>query len=212
MIAGAGLNNGGAMVSYRAPRDVNMMEGIQAFLLKWRSQDVPGNHETVAFSCSAYGNINDSGSPSCLNGPSLTPHHSKFELSLEPGVRALVLLLVRRYGLVTYTSCEGHCYRGLDRTPTERHVGVLPRSATERTRVERLFVTLATTVNSRHGANPAIVELMVHHIADRKVSIPAVDLYFSRRASARWDDYFNGLQSLYDETLRFLASEHRAAT
>jgi hypothetical protein len=180
------------------------MEGVKEFLADWDNPDAPGNRKSVPLCPSAHGNLNSSGLPGDTGGFSFTPHHQRFLSSLERGVRDLVLVLTGRHGLVTYTSCEGHRYEGLQLTPTERHVGLLLRSPAEAQRVRDLLVEVEATVGPRHAAGPAQLAIMEHTLRDGDAEFPVLDLYFSRRERAGWGEYFAALDPLYDAVVRHL--------
>jgi uncharacterized protein len=57
--------------------------------------------------------------------PAHTPSDLGFEESLEPAVRPLVLALIKKYGVITYTSCEGHLYPDIEGRNSLLHVGML---------------------------------------------------------------------------------------
>jgi hypothetical protein len=109
----------------------NVMSGAGAFVRAWdaapaRPREMPLHH-------GAGGHRNLSGSPTA---PAVIfpRRHPQFEDSLEPGVRELVLALIKRFDCVTYSSCEGH--PALDGTVArERAVDILPRDDGEHRRL-----------------------------------------------------------------------------
>jgi uncharacterized protein len=113
------------------PRTPNTMADVSAFLGRWRDPNV--DRPAVVLVRSSQGNLNSTGSPGVQPAPDLDPGHPQWSDGIEPGVRPLVDVLTRDWNLVTYDSCEGHV--PADRTmavpPTERRVGVLPRSREE---------------------------------------------------------------------------------
>jgi hypothetical protein len=148
--------------------------------------------------------LNSSGLPGDTGGYSFTPHHQRFLSSLERGVRDLVLVLTGCHGLITYTSCEGHRYEGLPLAPTERHVGLLPRSRAEAERIRDLLVEVDAAVRTRCADGPAHLALMEHTLHDGDDTFPVLDLYFCRTEGASWAEYFAALDPLCEAVVRHL--------
>ena len=189
-----------------SPRDVNRMEGVRQFLYDWDAPGEPGNRKSVPLCPSAYGNFNSSGMPGDKRAYSLTPHHEQFVQSLEAGVRDLVVVLTGRHGFITYTSCEGHRYEGLDLPATERHVGLLPRRKDEEKRIRDLLAEVDMTVSPCFETCAAQLAVMEESLCDRSDVFPVVDLYFSKRGAAEWKDYFLALEPIYQAVVRHLGA------
>jgi uncharacterized protein len=85
----------------------------------------------VRLRTSKQGNINTVGLPGIHEADDLDPAHPQWHEAIEPGVRALVETVTRDWGLVTYDSCQGHDYTGLDLPPAERRLGILARDKAE---------------------------------------------------------------------------------
>lgn len=111
------------------PRTPNSMRDVAAFLTRWDNADEP--RTPVRLQTSAHDNINTIGLPGIHEADDLDPAHPQWQAAIEPGVRPLVDAVTREWGLVTYDSCQGHPYSGLDLAPAERRVGVLPRDPAE---------------------------------------------------------------------------------
>jgi len=106
----------------------NDLGDLRDFICEWRYAREAGNTEPVLSRRSMYGNINESGLPGDYRSRVITPHRPEFHEIIEPGVRELVRMLVERHDLLTYSSCEGHFYRGLVIAPVPRQVSLLPES------------------------------------------------------------------------------------
>jgi len=107
--------------------EINHLSDAGAFLDA--ADGRPDTRDLEDVRVSAYGNLNIQGTPYDLRAPAVPPCCDDFDRFIEPGIRDLVLLLVRRWGLLTYTSCEGHRYppqAGLG--PQLPHVGWIVRS------------------------------------------------------------------------------------
>lgn len=113
-------------------------------------------------------------------------------------------MLTGRHGLITYTSCEGHRYEGLPLAPTERHVGLLPRSPAEASRIRDLLVGVDAAAGSRLADSAAHLALMEHTLQDGDAEFPVLDLYFCRTEGAGWGEYFVALDPLCDAVVRSL--------
>ncbi|MBI3685830.1 MAG: radical SAM protein [Actinobacteria bacterium] len=111
------------------PRHPNTMLDVGGFLARW---DGPLIAQPNARLChSAYGNINTAGLPGVHDADDLHPNHPQWREAIEPGVWPLVDALTTEWGCVTYDSCQGHAYDGLELAPTALRVGILPRSRVE---------------------------------------------------------------------------------
>ncbi|MFF8618207.1 radical SAM protein, partial [Streptomyces sp. NPDC015350] len=115
------------------PQTPNSMRDIDAFLSRWDSPDT--DRPPVRLHTSAYGNINTVGEPGIHEADDLDPGHPQWNEAIEAGVRPLVDVVTGPWGCVTYDSCEGHLYDGLDMLPAERRIGILPRDRAEYARV-----------------------------------------------------------------------------
>jgi hypothetical protein len=186
-------------IRFLPPRVENHSSRVDLFMRLWDTpmtaaqQAELGRRVTVSQQRSAFGNLNNEGTPypsqSCL----VSRFHPDFESIIEPGVRPLLAAIAIDLDLVTYTSCEGHRYADPRRNPDERHVGVIPRSTAEAQRVLALFESAARRTNERHGDAAVEVAIMHHTVADGDHVYPAIDLYLSKTEHASWDSYFADL-------------------
>lgn len=115
------------------PRTPNSMRDVVSFAARWDDDTTPRG--TVRLSTSAHGNINTVGRPGIQEADDLDPAHPQWRDAIEPGVWPLVHTVTRRWNLITYDSCEGHAYPGLELEPAARKVGILPRDQDEYARV-----------------------------------------------------------------------------
>lgn len=109
------------------PRTPNSMRDVNAFLTSWDTPDLVGNE--VRLHTSEHGNINTVGLAGIHEADDLTPAHPMWRAAIEPGVWPLVDTVTRAWGLVTYDSCQGHQYTGVDLAPTGLRIGLLPATA-----------------------------------------------------------------------------------
>jgi hypothetical protein len=189
-------------IRYLPPRIENHSSRVDLFMRLWDTpmtaaqQDELARSVSVTQQRSAFGNLNNEGTPypsqSCL----ISRFHPDFESIIEPGVRSLLATIAIDLDLVTYTSCEGHNYTGTARCPDERHVGIIPRSTDEAARVLGVFEAAARATNQRHPGAAAEAAIMRHTVADGDRVYPAIDLYVSRAAHASWDAYFAELDAV----------------
>ncbi len=154
---------------------------------------------------SSFGNMNNTGTPfpstSCL----ASRFHPDFESVIEPGVKAFLFAIAIDHNLVTYTSCEGHDYRLDDRTPDERHVGVVGRDQAEHQRIVDAFTGVAVAFNACPPSPAIEAALMIHSVHSGEREYPAVDLYLSKREAASWDDYFAEVDAACEHLIGMLA-------
>jgi len=177
-------------------RRPNTLAHVRDFIDAWY---VNTSRRNAPLLRSQFGNINDTGLPGDVHGSILTSGDPRFERALEGGIRELVLLLTSDFGLITYTSCEGHHYAGTAITPAERHVGILPRNPSEYERVRQILAAAIT-----HGGDllvSAQVECVTleHYLIDsaiRGISFPVIDMYLARRST--WTSYFDDLPKVYE--------------
>ncbi len=172
------------------PRRPNSMPDVADFLARWEHPDRPRPAATLRHS--DHGNINSVGLPGTHPAEDLDPHHPQWREGIESAVWPLVDLLTRHLGYVTYDSCQGHQYAGLDLAPVGLHVGVLPRHHTESARLSAVFCRLAT--RARQVLPPAC-ELLVGR--DRLTCESTTHQYpvlkLSLAPTAGWDAYFAAL-------------------
>lgn len=178
----------------------NRMRGFSDFLASWEDTAHSRNRDVVALGITPVGNINQTGELGDYRGHALSRWHPQFEASLEPGIRSLVCLLVRRFNVVTYTSCEGHAYQGLPLKPVERHVGVLPLTSEQRVYLQALFESIGSDINRRYRRG-AVRLVTVTHTLDVEAGSRAVLTLFFRRRRASWASYFRELDQVYRDTL-----------
>jgi uncharacterized protein len=188
-------------------RDLNVMRDVESFLAAWDDAGHPYNTRHVVLRSTAFGEVNDTGRPGTDSGKVLTRWHPSFPDALEPGVRELVLLLIERFGWITFSACEGHAYEGLDVEPVERVVCLLPRDEAERVAtIDRLAPALAR-VNGDGAARvrPALVAEVLRSKSS-SARYPVLDLRFTRTPGTAWPDYFSAVDRTYAAVLSELTS------
>lgn len=192
------------MPHWKKQQRINHMSELAEFLDAWEHPDAGENHEPVVLYRTDHGNINSTGELGNYAGHALTCWHPQFEASLEPGVRELILLLNNDLNWITYTSCEGHCYDGIALMPTERHVGLLPRSVEEANDITQVLRRISAQVN-RHTRLLAVhVTVQCHQLYSDGHAHEAIDLFFSRKHFYPWRAYFRYLDSTYRRFLQDL--------
>lgn len=128
------------------PRMPNSMANLAEFMNRWDSRS--SQRSTVRLHTSDFGNINTVGLPGVHEADDIDPGHPQWRKAIEPGVWPLVDALTSAWGVITYDSCEGHSYQGIDLAPTARRVGILPRDAKEYAAVAAALCRIVTgTVN-----------------------------------------------------------------
>lgn len=196
------------MPHWKKLQRVNHMSALTEFLDAWAHRDTGENHEPVVLHHTTYGNINSTGELGNYAGHALTPWHPQFEASLEPGVRELILRL-NDLNWITYTSCEGHRYEGVALMPTERHVGILPRSVAEAGDIAQLLRRVSAQVNRRAPLRAVRVTVLRHRLDSEGQAHEAIDLFFSRKRFYPWRVYFRHLDDAYRQFLEALTAHMR---
>lgn len=87
---------------------MNRFTGLAAFLARWRSNSPGSPDDAQLVRESPLGNRNVLGSALETEAYSYVPSQAGFSDALEPGIRELVLFLVKRLQVITYSSCQGH--------------------------------------------------------------------------------------------------------
>lgn len=188
------------------PRTPNSMRDLDSFLARWNSPDAP--RPPVRLHTSAHGNINTVGRPGIHEADDLDPAHPQWHAAIEPGIRPLVEAVTDTWGLVTYDSCQGHPYSGLDLAPAERRIGILPR---DRTQYADVAAALCRTAAASAPALPAAVQVTVGR-ADLQCeksgrTVPVLDLILLPAPGHDWPAYFAALDNATHALARALTDE-----
>ncbi len=188
------------------PRTPNSMRDVAAFLARWNS---PGTPRTpVRLHTSGHGNINTVGLPGIHEADDLDPAHPQWHEAIEPGARPLVDAITRSWGLVTYDSCQGHPYTGLDLESDERRVGVLPR---DRAEYAQVAAALCRAVTAATPDLPAEVQVTVGRAeltceATNRTT-PVLDLALRPAPGHGWQAYFDAVDTATDTIVAALRAE-----
>ncbi|WP_159927737.1 MULTISPECIES: radical SAM/SPASM domain-containing protein [Nocardia] len=188
------------------PHQPNSMADVAVFLRSWRDPGRP--RLPVRLNTSAHGNINTAGEPGVHEADDLDPMHPAWREAIEPGVWPLVDAITREWGLVTYDSCQGHRYDGLELVPAERRVGVLPRDRREYAAVAAALCRVVTAAESQL---PLPVRVVVGRAeltcTTTGVRFHVLDLRLERREGSDWTSYFANLETATEILARKLSSE-----
>ena len=182
-----------------APRGVNRIENLGAFLRAWFGPDGDVDNPSPGSHRSRFGNINLAGDDWASESELLCFRHAAFAASIEPGVRALALAFVD-LGAITYTSCEGHFYA--DREPDELHVGALIRNDGEADRLERQWRAMEPQVDGEFDLG-----IMRHAVHSHDRQIRALDFYILKSAHCSWQRYFETRVSAAEVIAERLAAD-----
>lgn len=199
-------------IRYLPPRAENRSTNVARFMRLWDTPVTPeqqaemGRRIVIKQLRSPYGNINDQGTPYPSQSCFVNRFHPDFESVIEPGVRSMLAAVAIDLDLVTYTSCEGHRYPDTSRH-SERHVGIVARSAEEVERVLAIFERAASRTNARHPGKSTEIAIMRHTLRDGEIVYPAVDLYVCRREEASWDAYFAEVDEVAETLADALVAE-----
>ena len=174
------------------PRDPNTMRDVAGFVRRWDDPATPS--EQVRLLKSLHGNINTVGAVGVHEADDLDPAHPQWREAVEPGAWPLVEACTRGWGCITYDSCEGHAYDGLDLAPTRRRVGILPRDEAEYASVAAALCRVARTASP---TMPASVSVLVGRANLTCESTgrqrPVLDLSLKPTPEYSWTNYFANL-------------------
>jgi uncharacterized protein len=167
------------------PREPNSIASVEELICSW---ETPRTERKKSFARSSAGNINFGGVLGGTYAHIFSPHEPEFETALETAVRPLVLAAVREGRLITYTSCGGHLY-SVDKACSECHFGVVPRSRTDLRRAWTAFKSAAS--KAAHELRVSTPKIYPWYLLDEGTerSIPVLDLYLHRRATATSSKY-----------------------
>ncbi|MFD3521234.1 radical SAM protein [Streptomyces sp. NPDC058653] len=189
------------------PRTPNSMRDVKAFLARWGGPNA--DRSQVRLHTSEHGNINTVGLAGVHEADDLDPAHPKWRASIEPGVWPLVDAVTRAWGLVTYDSCQGHQYTGLDLPPTGLRVGILARDREEYARTAAALCRAATAVSP---SLPAGIEVNVGRseltCEGSGTTTPVLDLSLDPGPGQSWDIYFAHLDKAGATLTAALTTEH----
>ncbi|GHB10030.1 radical SAM/SPASM domain-containing protein [Streptomyces chryseus] len=189
------------------PRTPNSMRDLNAFVTRWDSP-AAGRRE-VRLHTSEHGNINTVGLAGVHEADDLDPAHPMWRSAIEPGVWPLVDTLTRAWGLITYDSCQGHQYTGLDLPPAGLRVGLLARDREEYARTAAALCRAATAASP---FLPVGIEVRVGRselTCERSgARFPVLDLTLDPAPGQGWDTYFTNLATATATLTAALTAEH----
>lgn len=185
------------------------MSDLTGFLRRWDDKAQEENSIPVQLRRTEFGNINSSGTLGDYEGHALSKWHFQFQDALEPGVRELVLLLVHKFGWVTYTSCQGHSYEEFGLPPVERHIGIIPQSQTEMDEIRTVLEMAACRVNNLSPDSAICVVVLPVDLECQEAVVTTIDLLFLRREDSSWNIYFQEIDIIYRQLLKTLGNVTR---
>jgi uncharacterized protein len=176
------------------PRNPNSMRDVTSFLNRW--DDPRAERPEACLRTSAHGNINTVGEAGVHEADDLDPAHPAWHAAIESGVWPLVDAFTTVWACVTYDSCQGHEYLGLDLAPATRRVGIAPRDSGEYPAIAAALCRLACT--AIRVLPPAVkivigrAELICQRTHRR---IPVLDLSLEPSLGDGWQPYFTELDA-----------------
>lgn len=194
---------------FRVPPQ-NELADIDEFLGRWDDPAAGRPQNWYALARSPYGNVNISGRPGDYVAPDLTPWDEDWAAAIEPGIWPVVELLVHRFAFVTFSSCEGHQYRGLDLEPAIRYAGILPRGAAEEAAIEALLLRAVRRAEA-DPARPPAVRVAAWRLplscaaSGRSVTVFTLDL--ERPDGVAWQEYFASVDAATSVVTAALAGQ-----
>jgi len=177
----------------RRPEDVNSMAGIRAFMSRWDAPAGAGPRSHVTLMTNAFGNIGPTMTPAAYSAPDLCPSDPQWNEAIEAGVRPLVDTLVTGARAITYTSCEGHRYPGLDIPPACLDVGLLPRDHGELLALAEMLGEAVTRTRQTPDWPEGIEAVLWRnrlHCETTAETFEVLDLSLECSPPEDWDNYF----------------------
>lgn len=174
------------------PRAVNSMRDVAVFVRRWDDPD--GERTPARLVHSAYGNINTVGKPGTHEADDLDPRHPQWDAAIEPGVKPLVDAAVACWDAITYDSCAGHAYEGLDLDPRIRQLGILPRNRHEYQLIANaLCRTAASVAEQLPDAVVLVIGRTELQCESTGTHTAVLDVRLEPSRPQAWDDYFDHL-------------------
>ncbi|MFF1906388.1 radical SAM protein [Kitasatospora sp. NPDC058218] len=194
-----------------SPRTPNSMRDVNTFTTRW---DNPADvRAEVRLHTSEHGNINTVGQAGIHEADDLDPAHPQWREAIEHRVWPLVDALTIGWGLITYDSCQGHPYDGLDLEAAELRVGLLPRDRAEYARAAAALCRAATAAAT---VLPGGIEVRVGRseltCETSGTTVPVLDLSLHPDHRQDWDGYFAHLDSAIGALAYALTAEHPTGT
>lgn len=132
---------------------INSMDSVDSFLRTWDEEAAIDTIKSDGASSSSH--INIDGDLYNPTGEIHLPSERCFFEAIEAGVKELVKLLVLKFGVVTYSSCEGHLLP--DDSIRLRSVGLLPRSTDERDWIISFLKPVAEIANMASCSHVGVI-------------------------------------------------------
>lgn len=171
----------------RAQKGFNYLSDLDDFLASWLDGTHTRNTLSRNIVVDANGRVRPSGTVAWGQGASLSRNHPEFAACLEPAIAPLVLELVEGWGLVTYSSCEGHVVSDVPhRDYSEAYVGMVSFSDEHQSAVTMLIEAGLEECEFR-GVTPVVRRRQLLGPRDK---FDVVDVLFSRSGpEIAWDEY-----------------------
>lgn len=173
----------------------NRISGVRLFLREWDDPQAPGNRVEFTNFRTEHGNISSSSALASYAGHAFSRWQPQFESSLEPGIRGLVLALVRVHDWVTFSSCEGHQYPGAELPPVGRHVALLPRSDGEAKEIRRVLDQVCSRVNRDRSGSPVYCEVLEPLVESDTQAYRTIELRMQKKPAVAVGAYFDALDA-----------------
>ncbi|MDH6223674.1 hypothetical protein [Streptomyces sp. MJP52] len=193
------------------PRTPNSMRDVTGFLSRWNQADTA--RRPARLKISAHGNINTVGKPGIHEADDLDPAHPQWGEAIEPGARPLVDVFTQDWRLVTYDSCQGHSYAGLDLPPVERRVGLLLRRPEEYAQVAAALCRTVTTVTPLLPPSVQVTVGRSELLCETSGKpTPTLDLALRPAPGTDWTPYFAALDQATAHLVGALREESPVTT
>lgn len=157
---------------------VNHVTALADFVWRWDHPEAKTIQEEPR-QAGPNGQINNEAWPSCSSATIYDRHHPRFGDALEPGIRQVVIQLIRQLDCITYSSCEGHRAPGPAYRFWPRHTGILPRDEREQRRLARTLLVLAGAANATSGVEAVRIAVRSGVVTSEREARPSLDVVFA---------------------------------
>ncbi|OBA31135.1 class I SAM-dependent methyltransferase [Gordonia sp. 852002-51296_SCH5728562-b] len=171
----------------RAQKGFNYLSDLGDFLESWLEDAHERNALSRRIVVDDRGRVRPEGTVAWGQGASLSRNHPDFIECLEPAIRPLVMEIVDGWGLVTYSSCDGHLVSMEPRPDySEAYVGVITFSETHNLAVARLLESCIAGC----GGEAVVPTVRRRELLGPHSKVAVVDIVFARSGpDIEWERY-----------------------
>lgn len=131
--------------------EINFVTALHQFVVEWDTKaDASAKFQKSIVKISDNGKINATGERDNSAAYLLTASHPGFKKLLEPAVKKTVLNLIKRFNVITYSSCEGHLHDTFFETG---HVRMVSRNKREQRQLLKSLTDICDNTNRKNSSS-----------------------------------------------------------